>query len=156
MKTHRLMVLLVGATLSAASYAGDREFADIYTDCGLGALIAPNNSAVAAVTNVTWDLGTTAILSNLSSEESCEGGKDRSAAFIFDAYPSIESDIAIGDGEHLSALLEIAGVDEAQKPELKASLREELAELAAADDYSSQTRYQKAESLFDALQKSIS
>lgn len=61
--------------LAFAQPASAREFADIYTDCGLGALIAPNNGAVAAVTNVTWDSGTTAVSSDASSAESCKGGK---------------------------------------------------------------------------------
>ena len=63
-----------------------REFADIYTECGLGAMIAPRNEAVAAVTNVTWDLGTTAISSDISSQDSCQGGKVKVRVFINNSY----------------------------------------------------------------------
>lgn len=75
-----------------------REFADIYTDCGLGAMIAPKTPGVAAVTNVTWDLGTTAVSSNISSPDACVGGKEKTAAFIHDSYSSLEEDLAKGDG----------------------------------------------------------
>ena len=75
--------IITGASLlvfSSMSFA-DREFADIYTECGLGAMIAPNNEAVAAVTNVTWDLGTTAISSDASSEENCKRWQIRGGCF---------------------------------------------------------------------------
>lgn len=148
-------VLLSTGALLLSGAANAREFADIYTDCGLGAMIAPNNDAVAAVTNVTWDLGTTAISSNASSPESCEGGQGDSAAFIFDAYPSIEKDLAVGSGEHLTALLSIAGVEEAQRGELSAQLRADFAELVAVESYSEQTRFEKAENLYALLYRQI-
>ena len=143
--------LLSTAALLLTGAANAREFADIYTECGLGAMIAPNNAAVAAVTNVTWDLGTTAISSNATSPESCEGGQGNSAAFIFDAYPSIEKDLAVGSGEHLTALLTIAGVEEAQQGELSAQLRADFAELVAVESYTEQTRFEKAENLYELL-----
>lgn len=34
--------------VSFSQFAAARDFADIYTECGLGALIAPKNGAVAA------------------------------------------------------------------------------------------------------------
>ncbi len=91
--------LLSAVTLTQPAMA--REFADIYTECGLGAMIAPRNEAVAAVTNVTWDLGTTAVSSNVSSPDSCSGGKQKAAAFIHDAYASLKTDLASGYGAHL-------------------------------------------------------
>ena len=83
LKLLSLAAVLGSALLTAPVQA--RDFADIYTECGLGAMIAPNNGTVAAVTNVTWDLGTTAVSSNVSSEDSCSGGKKKTAAYIFQA-----------------------------------------------------------------------
>ncbi len=77
-------ILALSVSITFASFAMAREFAEIYTDCGLGAMIAPRTPAVAAVTNVTWDLGTTAISSNISSPDSCMGGQAKMAAFIKD------------------------------------------------------------------------
>ena len=154
-KVQTTTMLLSTAALLFIGSANAREFADIYTDCGLGAMIAPNNDAVAAVTNVTWDLGTTAISSNASSPETCEGGQGSSAAFIFDAYPSIEKDLAVGSGEHLTAMLSIAGVEESARADLTAQLRADFAELVAIEGYSEQTRYEKAENLYTLLYRQI-
>ncbi|MDH5456102.1 MAG: DUF3015 domain-containing protein [Gammaproteobacteria bacterium] len=155
-KVQTTTMLLSTAALLFIGSANAREFADIYTDCGLGAMIAPNNDAVAAVTNVTWDLGTTAISSNASSPETCEGGQGSSAAFIFDAYPSIEKDLAVGSGEHLTAMLSIAGVEESARADLTTQLRADFAELVAIEGYSEQTRYEKAENLYTLLYRQIS
>ena len=155
-KVQTTTMLLSTAALLFIGSANAREFADIYTDCGLGAMIAPNNDAVAAVTNVTWDLGTTAISSNATSPETCEGGQGSSAAFIFDAYPSIEKDLAVGSGEHLTAMLSIAGVEESARADLTAQLRADFAELVAIEGYSEQTRYEKAENLYTLLYRQIS
>jgi len=46
-------------------------------------MIAPIN---VAVTNVTWDLGTTAISSDISSQDSCQGGKVKVRVFINNSY----------------------------------------------------------------------
>lgn len=148
----RSTAILLGTTaLLFAGSANAREFADIYTECGIGAMIAPNNDAVAAVTNVTWDLGTTAISSNASSPDSCSGGQGDSAAFIYDAYPNIEKDLAIGAGEHLTALLSMAGVDHSAQDDLAMELRDGFTQLVSADGYSEQMRYEKAENLFNLL-----
>lgn len=156
MKIVRSTAVLLGTTaLLFAGHASAREFADIYTDCGLGAMIAPNSDAVAAVTNVTWDLGTTAISSNASSPESCQGGQGSSAAFIFDAYPSLEKDIAVGRGEHLNALLAIAGIDKSAQDDVSVELRDGFSALVSADGYSEQTRFEKAENLYNLLYQQI-
>lgn len=149
----RYLGIAAGVTMAFAMSAQaadtNRTFADIYTDCGLGAMIAPNNDAVAAVTNVTFDLGTTAISSNATSPETCQGGQASAAAFIFEAYPSIEQDLARGEGEHLTALLKIAGCD--ADADVAASLRHDLATLADSEDYSDLSTFERAEDLFEAL-----
>lgn len=144
-----------GTLFALSANSADREFADIYTECGLGAMIAPNNEAVAAVTNVTWDLGTTAISSNVSSEEACAGGESASAAFIYDAYPNLEQDLAVGNGEHLTTLLTMAGIDQPSQSEFTLVLREGFADLVSSDEYSDLTRFKKAESLYELMYSKI-
>ncbi len=153
MKLSKVILLLAGVTVSMGLQA--REFADIYTECGLGAMIAPNNEAVAAVTNVTWDLGTTAISSNSSSPDSCQGGSSSAAAFIYDAYPSLEKDLAAGQGEHLTALLTIAQCDASAQTDIGLALRKDFGELVSDDGYSQQSRYENAEGLYNALMNRV-
>jgi hypothetical protein len=141
--------------MSLSQGAQAREFADIYTECGLGAMIAPNNSVVAAITNVTWDLGTTAISSNASSADTCNGGKKKTAALILESYPQVEADLARGQGQFVSALLSAAGCKAEVHAGLTSVVRAELARAVAAPAYASQTRYQQAEALHRVLHQRI-
>lgn len=139
------VVAVLGLSAGAAQA---REFADIYTECGLGAMIAPSNSVVAAITNVTWDLGTTAILSNMSSADTCNGGKKKVAALLINSYAQVETDLAKGEGEHLAALnVAACGADNSS---FKAALRQEFATLVAQPGYATQGRFEKAAALYDA------
>lgn len=142
-------LLLVSAT-TLLTTAQAREFAEIYTECGLGALIAPNTPAVAAVTNVTWDLGTTAISSNISSPETCKGGKEKTAAFIFKSYENLEKEIAIGSGKYLGTLIELSAKDNNRK-EFITYLRNEFSKEIAKNGYKELPRYKKAEILYNIV-----
>jgi hypothetical protein len=150
MKKVTCLVAAAAAMAMVSAPAAAREFADIYTECGLGALIAPRNGAVAAVTNVTWDLGTTAISSNASSADTCAGGKQKTAAFIVEQYAQIERDLAQGQGKHLEALLAIAGCP----ADAAHTLRAGFAASVASPAYATQTRLERAESLYDQVQQS--
>jgi hypothetical protein len=128
-----------------------REFAEIYTDCGIGGMIAPRSDAVAAVTNVTWDLGTTAISSNISSPDSCSGGQAEKAAFIHDSYDALELDLASGHGTYLDALVALAGHEGQTQQRFIAGVRAGFAKLVAGPDYIEQNRFAKAEALYNLV-----
>lgn len=149
------MIAAVGLFAATAQSVQAREFADIYTECGLGALIAPNNAAVAAVTNVTWDLGTTAVSSNVSSPDTCTGGKAKKAAFIHDAYPQLAQDLSRGQGVHLQALAELSGCGTEAHQAFMRAVRVDFAQLAAAPAYALQTRTEQAANLFDAVNQRV-
>ena len=121
-----LTVLLAVAPITMA-----REFADIYSECGLGAMIFPDNKTGAVITNITSDLGTT--------------------AFIHDSYESLERDIARGQGEYLDTLMMLAGVSRDAQKTILSALRDDFASYVASQDYTSQTQFQKAESLYNIL-----
>jgi len=127
-----------------------REFADIYTDCGLGAIIAPTNAAVAAVTNVTFDSGTTAISSNISSPDTCSGGKEKVASFIYNTYEALEKDLASGSGTYLDSLIVLAGYA-SQRPQEVEVLRSGFAKIVANPSYVDQNRFEKAKALYDLV-----
>ncbi|VAW79165.1 hypothetical protein MNBD_GAMMA15-203 [hydrothermal vent metagenome] len=148
---------VVGAAmLLASTSAYSREFADIYTECGLGAMIAPKNEAVAAVTNVTWDLGTTAISSNVSSEDTCSGGKVAAASFITNSYASLEKELARGSGEHVNALFEIMNCSADANAKLVGTLRGEFSGYAGTASYAMDSDYQKSEKLYNIVNKTVS
>jgi hypothetical protein len=150
-----LFAMACAASFSLAQTAAAREFAEIYIDCGIGAVIAPRTPVVAAVTNVTFDLGTTAILSNISSPETCMGEQARMAIFIHDAYDSLEAELAAGEGSYLESLIMLAGVSENDKASFVRTVRDEFAASVAAEDYMQQTRFTKAENLYNILQQRL-
>jgi hypothetical protein len=150
-----LFAITFAASLALTQTASAREFADIYIDCGLGAIIAPRTPVVAAVTNVTWDLGTTAILSNISSPETCSGGQARMAAFIHDAYDSLEADLAAGEGRYIDSLTTLAGVAPKEKSAFIQEIREHFTDSVAAADYTQQPRFTKAENLYNILHQEL-
>lgn len=137
--------------LSMSQDSQAREFADIYTECGLGAMIAPRNEAVAAVTNVTWDLGTTAISSNISSQESCKGGQAKVAAYINNSYENIEKDLASGNGKYLDTLVSLSNNSSESKDVFISNLRADFSSIVASSDYSTLTTYQKSQKLYNII-----
>lgn len=159
MNAGKICALVAFAALAFPQPAMARTFAEIYTDCGIGAMIAPNNDAVATVTNVTWDLGTTAISSNISSPDSCVGGKGRLAAFIHDSYDHLEKNLASGSGTYLETLIVLAGYDVRSEEDRQArikTLRDGFTELAANPGYTDQNRYEKAKALYELVSEQVS
>jgi hypothetical protein len=150
-----LLAVTFAASLALAQTATAREFADIYIDCGLGAIIAPRTPVVAAITNVTWDLGTTAISSNLSSPETCSGGQARMAAFVHDAYESLEVELAAGEGRYLDSLTALAGIEQDDKAAFVQDVRKQFAQSVAAADYTQQALFTKAENLYNILNQEM-
>lgn len=138
--------------LSQPSFA-ERDLGAIYTECGLGALIGENASSeetaniLAIVTNVTWDLGTTAVISEASSPESCARGSAAMAAFIYQSYDALEKDIASGHGEHLATLKELNQSGEG----FESTLRGEFAKQVASADYAEKTHFEKTQDLFNLV-----
>ena len=157
-----LLTISLAAFLSFASHVQaaeeGRDFGEIYTDCGLGALIAENvkeestGDVMAIVTNVTFDLGTTAILSNISSPSTCARGDAKTAAFILKSYSQLEKDLVLGNGRYLDALIEISGIGKEETPGFLRIIRAEFAREAALQDYEDLSRYEKAELLYDIVE----
>ena len=101
---------MLKATLSAAVLAGaflaapaQAQNINPWQQCGIGAMIFPDNGAAAAVSNIIWDLGTTAVSTKISSQESCAGANVKTAMFIQQTFPVLEQEIAQGEGEYVAA-----------------------------------------------------
>ena len=136
--------MAIGIAVVLAPQAQAREFADIYSECGLGSMIAPSNATVAIITNVTWDLGTTAVSTNISSPESCQGGKAKTAAFINKSYESLENEIASGEGSYVDTLASMSTKE-------LSDIRTEFAELVSSADYAKMSKIEKVEKLYNIV-----
>ncbi len=154
------MAASIAVSLAASPLAlagGDRDLGRIYTECGLGALIAQSvqekstGDLLAVITNITWDLGTTAISSNLTTPESCARGDAKTAAFILKSYAQLEKDLARGNGRYLDALAEVAEIAPEQKADFVQAVRAGLASAVARKDYETLSLVEKAELLYQVV-----
>ncbi len=146
-----LVALALSVGTTQANAGSEREFADIYTDCGLGAMIAPSNDAVAAVTNVTWDLGTTASTSNISSPGTCTGGNEKMAGFIYETQELLFVDLAKGNGKYLDALASVSGVEADKKGDFIQSVRHDAGNFVQVGNFDEKTHFEKSQALYNIV-----
>ena len=154
MKKVLIVLLLTGAMITSASiiYAGEtKDLKGIYEECGIGALLFPDWPIGASVSNFTWDWGTTATTSGLTTPEACKGGKAKLASYIYQSYDSIEKDLAKGDGKYLDMLV-VLSEKTGEKERFVQDLREKLRETVESNCYSCKDRLEKAKLMYTIIQ----
>lgn len=151
-----VVALAFGTSLQAKD--SDKSFGQIYTDCGIGGLLTSpipegvGHDVLAVVSNIVWDLGTTAISSNISSVDTCASGKkEKVAAFIDSSYPELEKDLAKGEGVYLETLVSMTKPENIDATSYKSQLRTEFFTVVSSADYDKMTQYQKSESLYNIV-----
>lgn len=138
-------------TAQAEMSQSERTIKEVYTQCGLGGLIFGDTSEVLAIiSNVTWDWGTTAAISDSASPETCNGGAVKAAVLINEAFPSVEKDLAAGTGAHLTALADVAGCSSTK------ALRNSYGAYAQTDAYATATKEQNSEALYSIVGQTCS
>lgn len=148
MKSIKLALAFL-AILATAGTASARDFASIYKECGLGALLFPDDPIIAVVTNVTWDLGTTAVSSELTTPGSCKGGSAGMAQYIIDTHPQIEQDLSVGAGTHLSSMVTMMGCGD-NSAAASTALRASFSNAVIEGGYYEANDLEKSEMLFNA------
>jgi hypothetical protein len=94
--------------------------------CGIGAGIFDDNTTAAAISNIIWDSGTTAVTSATMSPEICSSKDLQVSQFIQTTYDTLIVETAVGEGQHLNALLELQGVGMNDRQSVISQLREDL------------------------------
>lgn len=122
-----------------------------YVECGIGAAIFKDTSWAAATSNVTWDLGSTALTSATSSPEMCSKKNVKAAMLIRDSYAQISEETARGQGEHLSAALEVFGCNADRQSAAAVQVRSDFSKVLAIPSYSSQSQVDKAAQMFNVI-----
>ena len=121
--------ILAGAFLAAPAQANINP----WQQCGIGAMVFPDNGGAAAVSNIIWDLGTTAVSSNVSSQDSCKGANVKTAQFIQQTFPVLEQEIAQGEGEYVAAMLNVRGCEATAHADIVSAIRNDFADKQATD-----------------------
>lgn len=145
-KALALAVLCTAAVTVAtpAQAQPTRSIEHIYEQCGIGGLIFGHISPIIAIiSNVTWDLGTTAVVSGTLSPNACGGVFVARAVFIKEDITSIEQDLASGRGEHLAALNRLMAC-----PTASSHLRTDYAQYTLSLNYQQADKSANAEQLF--------
>ena len=106
-----------------------------FSECGIGAAIFKNNETGAIISNIIWDLGTTALSSQTSSPSSCQGAKKTAAAFIDKTQPVLEEQFVKGDGAHVAALLDILDCENDVRSIVIERVQNDLAVKLKSDTY---------------------
>jgi len=121
-----------------------RTVTNAYADCGIGASVSPNNATRAIISNVLWDLGTTALSSQTSSPSSCAGATVTAAIFIDKTYPILEEQFVKGGGTHVTALMDILQCGESSHQGVIKSVQSGLASSFQEASFASETQLNKA------------
>ncbi|WP_227428959.1 DUF3015 family protein [Psychrobacter sp. I-STPA6b] len=144
-----LMVALLpfsAANAELKKHDTGRTIEQVYKQCGIGgALFGKSSPILAIISNVTWDLGTTAAISDSMSPDTCQGGDVKAAVLIKEAFPSVEQDLAAGQGAHLSALANVASCDSMN------AVRAEYGVYTQSSAYQNATQDQNAEALYNIV-----
>lgn len=138
------LAAMVAAT-SATSFAEGRAFNEIYEECGLGGMLFPEIPVAAIISNVIWDLGTTAVSSELSSADSCAGGSAAMAAFVTETHEQLAADLSVGEGVYVASLVNQLGCS--NQAAAVAALRNKFA--TDAEEFAVATDARQSEILFN-------
>ncbi|MBL4622601.1 MAG: DUF3015 family protein [Immundisolibacteraceae bacterium] len=150
--TTLLIFGLQGTAVAGSTGSGPNPF----SDCGIGAAIFPNSNIGASISNVIWDIGTTAVTSATASPETCSGKNIETAQFILDTYDNLIEDTARGEGEHLATVLTLRGCSSANRDQTVAMIRQEAGRHISAAGYSSASNAEKASDLYDVVSRATS
>lgn len=156
----KLVILIVLILLPTISFAEDKQKAagtgpNPFSDCGIGAALFNNNSLqvepLAVTSNIVWDFGTTGSTSATASPETCTGPRLKTAQLILETLPGLEKDIALGQGEHLTALHETIGCDITRQGEINSDLRASYASIVNEKSYETKSAVQRSSDLYDSV-----
>jgi hypothetical protein len=139
-KTLICSAILVSAIFSTTASAEEVKL-NPWKHCGIGAMIFEDNGAAAAISNIIWDLGTTAVTSQVSSEDSCEGKPVQAAMFIQDNFNNVIEQTSQGSGEHLNAMLDILNVEPNKQANIIEHIRDGVAQDVTTDTATPESYY---------------
>jgi hypothetical protein len=132
-----------------AEYSGhysNNSEVNAWQQCGIGAMVFPNNGTAAAISNIIWDLGTTAVTTKVSSVESCAGNSARTAMFINSTFSNLEEEVAEGEGDYLNAMLELRGCNAESNDKIISDVRGEFSTAPS----------ESAEDFYNLVEKTVS
>ena len=152
LKVTALALALVAPTLASAQA---KKSLNPWIDCGIGAMIFAETDWAAVTSNIIWDLGSTAVTSDQSSQNTCNSKKAKTALYIGATYANLSEETVQGDGAHLRAMLQVAGCEAAVHGSMIASLRSGFGQYVSASGYAAKSTSTKAEDFYNLVQTNV-
>jgi len=146
-------VLLVA--MPPTGFAQEMKKLNPWVDCGIGAMLFKETTWAAVSSNIIWDLGTTAVISNASSPETCESARAKTALYIGVNYASLTEETAKGGGKHLDAMLEVMGCEATSHAAIIASVRTEFTRYLRGSDYVTKVPAARAEDFYNIVDGTV-
>ena len=141
-------MMIMGATTASAATQGN---INPWQHCGIGAGIFDENGTAAALSNIIWDSGTTAVTSATMSPETCSSKEVEVARFVDETYEQLAMETAMGEGEHLTAALGLMNCGNGSSQEVVSQLRADLQQASATASYAEQGHADKAFQYYNSL-----
>lgn len=141
-------LLVLGTTSASAATKGD---INPWQHCGIGAMIFDDNTTAAAISNVIWDSGTTAVTSATITPDACNSKAIEVAQFIDATYDQLAMETAMGEGEHLAAALGLMNCAADAQQGVVSQLRADLQAATASGAYAEQAHEDKAFGFYSSL-----
>lgn len=148
-------VIATSASLASAETGKAGSGPNPFSDCGIGAALFPSTTWAAVISNVIWDIGTTAVTSATASPETCNGKTVQAAQFIIDNYDNLAEETAKGSGEHLTAMLNVLECRADTHGAIISSVRADMADSVAQPAYNEQNLVDKASAYYNSVNSAV-
>jgi hypothetical protein len=147
-----VVAAMVAIAIPSTSSAAEETQMNPWADCGIGAMLFPKNETGAIISNLIWDLGTTAYTSMTASKEQCKGEDAVAALFIYETYANLEEETAMGGGKHVTAVLNILGCDNNSHEMILKAVRSDFASKINDASYADKDQLAKAKDYYNIVQ----
>lgn len=154
----QLALLSLGFASTSVAHA---ETPNPWTDCGIGALIFGGleddtaSAVLSAISNITWDLGTTGTTSATITPETCKGADVSAAIFIQQNLRLVEEQVVSGKGDHVIAVLELYQCSHNDRSDILDAIRTDIQPVFTNPNYSTATKTEQAEAIWNVFNGSI-
>lgn len=160
MKKTILNSILISSLLSLTPFAAAQDKTvgsgpNPFSDCGIGAALFPKIKVAAVISNVIWDIGTTALTSATASPQTCSGKSVETALFIHRTYDELVEQTARGNGDHLTAMLNMMDCGSASHSVTTNAMRQQLSLEISTSSYQSKTATEKSSAYYAIMDSAV-
>ncbi len=148
------LTVALSFTHTASAQDGTRDFKTALEECFWGLILTREDQRGLSLglNVVSGALGSYAFTSATASADTfCSEKTASTASFINDAYPALVEDTARGTGDHLIAVLELAGCDSRGQSAVVPMLRADMMKAIGAADYDSSSYADKVFTMYQSV-----